>query len=112
MESQFFLVSRLILARQPHEDDEIVVAVFLIVRSEEEDVGDNGSDLDKVGVGWLAVFDLEVFSSCSKERGKFFRRHGVRSGLSTWQWSPIWPVDVVVSGLLEFVDGLLEEVVN
>ena len=70
-------MSRFILARKPHEADAIVVAVFLIVRSKEEDGGENGSDIDEVGVGWLAVFNLEVFSSCFEERGKFFGRHGV-----------------------------------
>ena len=58
-----------------------MVSVFLIVRIKEEDGDDNGSDLDQVGVGWLAVFDLEVFLSCFKERGKFFRQHGVQNGL-------------------------------
>ena len=53
-----------------------MVPLFLIVRSKEEYGGDNGSDLDKVDVGWLAVFDLEVFSSCFEERGEFFGRHG------------------------------------
>ena len=38
------------------EADKIAVSVLLIVRSEEEDGGDDGSDLDQVGVGWLAVF--------------------------------------------------------
>ena len=112
MESQISLVSRLILARQPHEGDKIVVAVFLIIRSKEEDGGDNGLYIDEVGVGWLAVFDLEVFSSCFEKRGKFFGRHGVRSGLSAWLWSLIWPVGVVVSGLSAFVDDLLAEVDN
>ena len=87
-------------------------AVLLIARSEEEDGGDIGSDLDEVGVGWLAVFDPEVFSSCFEESGKFFRRHGVQSGLLAWSWSPIWPVGVVVSGLLAFVDSLSAEVDN
>ena len=92
-------MSCLILACRPHKAGEIVVAVFLIERSKEEDGGDNGSDLDEVGVGWLTVFDLKVFSNCFEERGKFFRRHGVRSSLLAWSWSPIWPVGVVVSGL-------------
>ena len=112
MESQVSLVSRLILARRPHEVDEIVVAVFLIVRSEEEDGVDNVSDLDEVGVGWLAVFDLGDFLSCFEERGKFFRQHGVRSGLSAWSWSLIWHVGVVMSGLLAFIDGLLAGLIN
>ena len=110
MESQVSLVSLLILDCQPHEADDIVVAVFLIVRNEEEDGGDNSLDLDEVGVSWLAFFDLKVFSSCFKERGKFFRRHGVRSVLSEWLWSPIWPFGVVVSGLSAFADGLSAEV--
>ena len=76
MESQVSLVSRLVFAFQLDEADEIVVPMFLIVRSEEEDGGDNSSDLEQAGVGWLAVFDLEVFSICFQERGKFFRRHG------------------------------------
>ena len=82
MEIQVSLVSCLVFSRQPDEADKIVVPVFLIARSEEEDGGDDGSDLDQVGVGWLAVFDLEVFLCCFEEREKFFRRHGVGSGLS------------------------------
>ena len=82
MEIQVSLVSRLILDRQPHEVDKIVVVVFLIIQSEEEDGGENGSDINEVGVGWLAVFDLEVLSSCFEERGKFSGRHGAQSGLS------------------------------
>ena len=58
MESQVSLASCLIRAHQPHEADKIVVA---------------GSDLDEVGVGWLAVFDLKVLSRCFEERGEFFR---------------------------------------
>ena len=77
-------MSRLILARKPHEADKIVVAVLLIVWSEEEHGGDNGLDLDEVGVGWLAVFDVEVFLRFFEERRKFFRRHGIQSGLSAW----------------------------
>ena len=105
-------MSRLILDCRPHKADKIVFVVFLIVLSEEEYGGDNGLDIDKVGVGWLAVLDLKVFSSCFEDRGKFFRRHGVRSGLSAWLWSPIWPVGVVVSGLLAFVDGLSTDLDN
>ena len=112
MESQFSLVSRFVLASRPHEADEIVIAVILIIRSEEEDGGENGSDIEEVGVGLLAVFGLELLSSCFEERGEFFGRHGVRSCLSAWSWIPIWPVGVVVSGLSAFVDGLLTEVVN
>ena len=82
MESQVFLESCLVFARQPDKSDKIVVSVFLIVCSKEVDGGDEGSDLDQVGVGWLDVFDLKVFSSCFEERGKFFRQHGVGSGLS------------------------------
>ena len=70
------------IARRPVEANEIAVPVFLIVRSEEENVGDDGSDIDQVGVGWLAVFDLKVFLCRFEERGKFFRRHGVGDGLS------------------------------
>ena len=84
MEVQVSLVSRFILARRPHGPDEIVVAVFLIVRSEEENGGDNGSDIYEVGVGWLDVFDLVVFLSCFKERGNLFRQNGVQSGLLAW----------------------------
>ena len=73
MEIQVSLVSFFFLNRRPHEADKIVVAVFLVVRSEDEDGGDNGSDLDEVGVGWLAVFDLDVFSGCFVERGNLFR---------------------------------------
>ena len=82
MKSEVPLVSRLVFARQPYEADEIVVSILFIVGSKEEDGGDDGSDLDQVGVGWLAVFDLKVFSCRFEERGKFFRRHGVRVGLS------------------------------
>ena len=46
-----------------------MIAVLLIVRSKEEDGGENGSDIDEVGVRWLAVFDLKLFSSCFEERG-------------------------------------------
>ena len=112
MERQVSLVSQFILACRPHKANKIVVAVLLIVWSEEEHGGDNRLDLDEVGVGWLAVFDLEVFSRFFEERRKFFRQHGVRSGLSAWSWSPIWPVGVVVSGLSAFVDGLSAEVDN
>ena len=77
MKSQVSLVSCLILACQPYEADDIVVAVFLIVRSAEEDGGDDGSDLDEVGVCWLAVLDQEVFLSCFEKRGNFFRQHGI-----------------------------------
>ena len=77
-------MSRLAFARRPNEADDILVAVFLVVRVEEEDGGDNGSDIDEAGVSWLAVFDLEVLLSCFEVRGKFCRRHGVRSGLSAW----------------------------
>ena len=45
-------MSFLLLSRQPNEADEIVGAVFLIVRIEEEDGDDNDSDIDEVGVGW------------------------------------------------------------
>ena len=76
-------MSRLVFYCQPDEADEIVVYVLLIVMSKEEDGGDDGSDLDQVGVGWLAIFDLKVFSCRFEERGKFFRRHGVGDGLST-----------------------------
>ena len=82
MESQVSLVNRLILARQPHEAHKILINMFLIVRNEEEDRSENGFDLDEVGVGWLAVFDLKVFLSCFEESGKFFGQHGVQSGLS------------------------------
>ena len=84
MESQVSLMSRLIFARQQDKYEEIVVPVLLIVHSKEEDVGDDGSDFDQVGVGWLDGFDLKVFSSCFKERIKFFRWHGVRAGLLDW----------------------------
>ena len=71
-----------------------MVAVFLIVRSKEENGGDNGSDIYEVGVGWLDVFDLEFFSSCFKSvesySGKMdsnlacWRGSGVRYGLLEW----------------------------
>ena len=62
MESQVSLVSRFLLSRRPHEADGVVIAVLLIVRSEDKDGGENGSDLEEVGVRWLVVFDLEFFS--------------------------------------------------
>ena len=86
VEIQVSLVSRFVLARQPHKADEIVISVLLIVGSEEEDGGENGSDLDEVGVGWLAVFDLELFLS-------YFRR-AWRVLQETWSW--ILPVRVVL----------------
>ena len=72
---------RLVFDRLLDKANKIVVSVLLIVRSEEEDRGSDGSYLDQVGIGWLAVFDLEVFSCRLKELGKFFRRHGIRAGL-------------------------------
>ena len=51
----------LVFARQPYEADDIVVSVLLIARIKEDDGGDEGSDLDQVGAGWLAVFNLKVF---------------------------------------------------
>ena len=89
-----------------------MIAVLLIVRSEEEDRGENGSDLDEVGVGWLSVFDLKLFSRCFEDRGELFGRHGVRSCLLAWSWILIWPDSVVVSGLSAFLDGLSAEVDN
>ena len=77
MESQVYLVIRFILACRPHEADKIVISVLFIVRSKDEDGGENDLDIDKVGVGWLAVFDLKIFLSCLEERGDFFWRHGV-----------------------------------
>ena len=77
MESQVSSVSLFVLARLSHEADKIVIAVLLIVRGEENDGGENGLDLDKVGVRWLDEFDLEFFSSCFEDRGEFFGRHGV-----------------------------------
>ena len=75
-------MSRLVFARQTDEADEILVSVLLVLGSEEEYGGDGGSGIDQVGVGWLDVFDLEVFSRCFEERGNFFRGHGVGAGLS------------------------------
>ena len=86
MESQVSLVSRLVFACLPDEAEKIVVSVLLIIRSEEGDGGDDSSDLDQVGVGWLAVFDLKVFSCRFEEHGIFFRRHGVGAGLSMAYW--------------------------
>ena len=82
MESQVFLVSHLVFPHQPDKAKDIVVYVLLIVRIEEEDGGDDGSDIDQLGVGWLTVFDLKVFLCCFEERGNFFRQHGVGAGLS------------------------------
>ena len=81
MESEVPLVGCLVFFRQPDEAHKIVVSVLLIVGSEEENEGDDGSDLYQVGVGWLAVIDLEVFLCRFEERGKFFRRHGIGAGL-------------------------------
>ena len=81
MESEVSLVIRLVFASRPDKADKIVVYVLLIVRSKEEDGGDDVFDLDQVGVGWLAVFDLEVFPCRFEEGGKFFRRRGVVAGL-------------------------------
>ena len=89
-----------------------MITVILIERRKEQDGGENGSDLDEVGVGWLDVFDLKRFLRCFEERGEFFRQHGVQYFLSAWSWSPIWPVRVVVSDLTAFVDGLSAEVDN
>ena len=89
-----------------------MIAVLLIVRSEEGDGGENGLDLDKVVIRWLAVFDLKFFSICFEERVEFFGKHGILSCLLEWSWSPIWPIRVVVSVLSAFVDGLLAEVDN
>ena len=52
MEIQVSLASRILFARRPNESNKILVPVFLVLRSEEEDAGDNGSDLVEVGVGW------------------------------------------------------------
>ena len=82
MKSEVPLVIRLLFARRLDKVDEIVVSVLLMVGSEEEDGGDGGSDLDQVGFGWLAVFNLEVFLCRFEERGKFFSRHGVGAVLS------------------------------
>ena len=73
MESQVFLVSHLVFAHQPDKAKKIVASVSLIVLNEEEDGDDDGYDIEQIGVGWLAVFDLKVFSCCFEERGKFFR---------------------------------------
>ena len=81
MKSKVPLVSRFLFTHRPDEAHKIVVSVLLIVGSEEENEGDDGSDLYQVGVGWLAVKDLEVFLCRFEERGKFFRRHGVGAGL-------------------------------
>ena len=75
-------MSHLVFARQLDKADKIVVSVLLIVRSEEEDGGNEGSEIDQVGLGWLAVFDLKVFLCRFKERGKLFRRHVVEAGPS------------------------------
>ena len=49
---------------------------------EEEDGGDRRPDLDQVGLGRLAVFDLEGLSFRFEYRGYFFRRHVADYGLS------------------------------
>ena len=58
-----------------------MISVLLIVRREEEDGGENSSDLDEVGVGWFAVFNLELFSSCFEERGDMEFNLACRHGL-------------------------------
>ena len=75
-------MSRLVFACRPDKADDTNVSVLLTIESEEEDGDDYISDLDQVGVGWLAIFDLEAFSFCFDERGKFFWRHCVKAGLS------------------------------
>ena len=77
-------MSCLVFARQPDKANEIVVSVPLIKRSKEADLGDDGFDIDQVGVGWLAVFDFEVLMCRFKELGKFLRIHGVGTGLSVF----------------------------
>ena len=52
-----------------------MISVLLVLRSDKEYGGENGLDLDEVGLGWLAVFDLEFFLRCFEERGEFFGRH-------------------------------------
>ena len=69
MEREVSLVGCLLFARRPDEDHEILVSVILIVGCKEEDGGDYCYDLDYVGVGRLAVFDLEVSSFHFEERG-------------------------------------------
>ena len=75
------MVSRIVFDSRPNKANMIVITVLIIVHSEEEDGGDDCSDLDQLGVGWLADFDLKVFSCCFEERGKFFSRHGVGDDL-------------------------------
>ena len=96
MESQVSLVSCLVFSFQPDEADKIVVPVFLIVWSEEEDGGEDGSNIDQLGVGWLAVFVL------LQRAWKILQA----------KWCQIWPVRIVVNGLSVFVDGLSAEVNN
>ena len=75
-------MSRPVFACLPDNANKIVVPGFLIVRSKEGGGGDDGSDLDQIGISWLAVFVHKVFSCCFEERGKFFRRNSLRAGLS------------------------------
>ena len=67
-----------------------MVSVLLIVRSKEEGGGDYRSDIDQVGVVWLAVFDLKVFPCRFEEGGKFFRRRGVGAGLLAFLLVACW----------------------
>ena len=71
-----------------------MVPVLFVLGCKEEDEGDDCPDFDHVGVGRLAVFDLEVFSCRFKKHGEFFQRHAV------------------VDGLLAFVYGLSELIVR
>ena len=68
-----------------------MVAVFLIVRRKVDDGGDNDSDLDKVGVGWLAVLTSKSSQSDSKSvessSGNMESDLAYRSGCE-------WPVGV------------------
>ena len=81
MESQVSLVCRFLLAHRPHKVNGIVIAALLMVQREEEDGGENGSDIFEVGVSCLAIFDLKLFLSCFEDHGELFRRHGDRSCL-------------------------------
>ena len=58
-----------------------MVSILFVVGFEEDDGGDECPDFDQVGVGRLAVFDLEVFSCRFEKRGEFFWRHVVVDSL-------------------------------
>ena len=86
MEGKFSLVGCYVFACRPNKAHNILVSVLIVIGCKEEDGGDGCPDLDQVGVGRLAVFDLKVFSCRFKKCGKFFRRHDFMDGLLALLW--------------------------